>query len=54
LLLHDHPLKLRGLVAVVERARRRHELAEAGGSSGEVAPICILKQDLEFWIKRQG
>ena len=27
LLLHDHPLNVRGLLAVVERARRRHELA---------------------------
>ena len=47
LLLHDHPLNLRGLLAVVERARRRHELAEASGAAGEVGPVCILKEDLD-------
>jgi hypothetical protein len=47
LLLHDHPLNVRGLLAVVERARRRHELAGAGGAPGETDPICILKEDLD-------
>ena len=47
LLLHDHPLNVRGLLAVVERARRRHELAGASGASGEMDPICILKEDLD-------
>jgi hypothetical protein len=47
LLLHDHPLNVRGLLAVVERARRRHELAAEGDASGEMEPIRILKQDLD-------
>jgi hypothetical protein len=47
LLLHDHPLNVRGLLAVVERARRRHELAGASGAPGETDPICILKEDLD-------
>ena len=47
LLLHDHPLNVRGLLAVVERARRRHELAGASGTSGERDPIHILKDDLD-------
>jgi hypothetical protein len=47
LLLHDHPLNVRGLLAVVERARRRHELDGAGGAPGETDPICILKEDLD-------
>jgi hypothetical protein len=47
LLLHDHPLNVRGLLAIVERARRRHELAGTDGALGEMDPICILKQDLD-------
>ncbi len=47
LLLHDHPLNVRGLLAVVERARRRHELAGETGPSGEAGPICILREDLD-------
>jgi MoxR-like ATPase len=47
LLLHDHPLNVRGLLAVVERARRRHELAGEGDASGEMEQICILKEDLD-------
>jgi hypothetical protein len=47
LLLHDHPLNVRGLLALVERARRRHELAGASGASGEMGPVCILKDDLD-------
>jgi len=47
LLLHDHPLNVLGLPAVVERARRRHELARAEGAPGETVPICILKDDLD-------
>ena len=47
LLLHDHPLNVRGLLAVVERARRRHELAAGVGSSGDTAPICIGREDLD-------
>jgi transcriptional regulator with GAF, ATPase, and Fis domain len=46
LLLHDHRLNVRGLLAVVERARRRQELAGASGASGAMDPICILKEDL--------
>ena len=34
LLLHDHPLNVRGLLAVVERARRRHQLAGETGAIG--------------------
>jgi transcriptional regulator with AAA-type ATPase domain len=47
LLLHDHPLNVRGLLAVVERARRRRELAGTNGAAGEMDPICILKADLD-------
>jgi DNA-binding NtrC family response regulator len=47
LLLHDHPLNVRGLLAVVERARRRHELAGEISPSGEAGPICILREDLD-------
>jgi transcriptional regulator of acetoin/glycerol metabolism len=47
LLLHDHPLNVRGLLALVERARRRHELAGAGGAPRETDPVCIHKNDLD-------
>jgi len=47
LLLHDHPLNVRGLLAVAERARRRNELAGDDGASGEKDPIGILKDDLD-------
>ena len=47
LLLHDHPLNVRGLLAVVERARRRHELAGETGLLGETGAICILREDLD-------
>jgi hypothetical protein len=35
------------LLAVVERARRRNELAGDDGASGEMGPVCILKDDLD-------
>ena len=47
LLLHDHPLNVRGLLAVVERARRRHQLAGETGPSVDTGPICILREDLD-------
>jgi hypothetical protein len=47
LLLHDHPLNVRGLLAVVERARRRHQLAGETGLSVDAGPICILREDLD-------
>ena len=47
MLLHDHPLNVRGLLAVVERARRRHDLAGEIGTSGDVDPIRIVKDDLD-------
>ena len=47
LLLHDHPLNARGLLAVVERARRRHALAGEIGLSGKAGPVCILREDLD-------
>ena len=47
LLLHDHPLNVRGLLAVVERARRRHELAQESGPAGEAGPIEVLREDLD-------
>ena len=47
LILHDHPLNVRGLLAVVERARRRHDLAGEIDSSSERDPIRILKDDLD-------
>jgi ribosomal protein S18 acetylase RimI-like enzyme len=47
LLLHDHPLNVRGLLAVVERARRRRELARTNGAASEMDPILILKADLD-------
>jgi transcriptional regulator with AAA-type ATPase domain len=47
LLLHDHPLNVRGLLAIVERARRRHELARDSGPAGETDPIGILREDLD-------
>jgi len=47
LILHDHPLNVRGLLAVVERARRRHSLATGSQASGGEAPIHITKDDLD-------
>jgi len=47
LILHDHPLNVRGLLAVVERARRRHYLTAEIGTSGDMDPIRILKDDLD-------
>jgi len=47
LILHDHPLNVRGLLAVVERARRRHALTGEIGTSGDLDPIRIVKDDLD-------
>jgi hypothetical protein len=47
LILHDHPLNIRGLLAVVERARRRHDLAAEIHTPGETDTIRIAKDDLD-------
>jgi transcriptional regulator with AAA-type ATPase domain len=47
LILHDHPLNIRGLLAVVERARRRHDLAAEIHTPGETDTIRITKDDLD-------
>ncbi len=47
LILHDHPLNVRGLLAVVERARRRHALTGEIDTSGDLDPIRIVKDDLD-------
>ena len=47
LILHDHPLNIRGLLALVERARRRQSLAAQSSTSGDAESIRILKDDLD-------
>jgi hypothetical protein len=47
LILHDHPLNVRGLLAVVERARRRHHLAAEIHTPSEIDMIRIAKDDLD-------